>query len=140
MEKPMTSGSPGAPLSGVSVQAPSAPAPVVAMPPAAATLPPPTPTLPARSTDDLAAYSGAFDDSVHPDVADDIDDDVRDTDEPESEPAEAAPPARSSSLGFPAASDVPEPRTADDDEPERPSPIVRPDRSGRLSARLSARR
>src|SRR6185503_3133235 len=84
---PMTSGSPGAPLSGVSVQAPSAPAPVVAMPPAAATLPPPTPTLPARSTDDLAAYSGAFDDSVHPDVADDVEDDIRETDEPESEPA-----------------------------------------------------
>jgi len=137
---PVTSGTSGAAPSGVSVQAPSAPAPVVAMPPAAATLPPPTATLPARSTDDLAAYSGAFDDSVHPDVADDVEDDIRETDEPESEPAEAAPPARSSSLGFPAASDVPDPRTADDDESERPSPIARPDRSGRLTARLSARR
>jgi hypothetical protein len=35
---------------------------------------------------------------------------------------------------------VPDPRTADDDESERPSPIARPDRSGRLTARLSARR
>jgi hypothetical protein len=113
------------------------------MPPAAATLPPPTATLPARSVDDLApAYSDSFDS----DDSDDSDtepggvaDRDRD-DEPESEPVEVASTTRSPGLGFPSTSDVPEPRTADDDEAERPSPIARPDRTGRLTARISARR
>ena len=45
-----------------------------------------------------------------------------------------------SGLSFPSTSDVPDPRIADDDDSERPSPIARPDRTSRLAARISARR
>ena len=125
-------------------------APVSAMPPAAATLPPPTATLSARSVDDLAPdYGDAYDGTGngHPATdrddsgvdSGDVDDRIRD-DEPENEPAELVSSPRSPGLGFPSTSDVPEPRPADDDEPERPSPIARPDRTSRLASRISARR
>jgi hypothetical protein len=122
--------------------------PVAAMPPAAATLPPPTATLPARSVDDLTpAYGDAFDSDGRDDSDDSDESDTsgsvvdRDrADEPENEPVEAVSPTRSPGLGFPSTSEVPEPRTADDDDAERPSPIARPDRTGRLTARISARR
>jgi cell division septum initiation protein DivIVA len=128
--------------------------PVSAMPPAAATLPPPTATLPPRPADDDLgpAYTDAYssshlsiDDLGGPETADDVDE-SDDTGfdsrvaaiEPEIDQVSAA--SLQSGPGFPSTSDVPEPRTAADDEPERPSPIARQDRSSRLAARISARR
>ena len=125
---------------------------VSAMPPAAATLPPPTATLPPRPADDdlgpaytdtYGAHRADVDDLgiSGVDDSDDVDPDSRATDvtrDDEIEPAveaETAGPGRSTGVGFPSASDVPEPRTEDDDE--RPSPIAR---SNRLAARISARR
>jgi cell division septum initiation protein DivIVA len=111
---------------------PAAHSPVSAMPPAAATLPPPTATLPPQPVDDLGpAYADAFDESGSDDVS--TGDTVDDEDESVALPERSEP-------GFPSTSDVPEPRIADVDEAERPSPIARSDRSGRLAARISARR
>jgi cell division septum initiation protein DivIVA len=113
--------------------------PVSAMPPAAITVAPPTATLPPRPLDDLApAYADAFDESGSDDAV--LTDDavmVSATTDDEDEPVER--PARSGP-GFPSTSDVPEPRIADDDAAERPSPIARSDRTGRLAARISSRR
>jgi hypothetical protein len=73
-------------------------------------------------------------------------DDVRvDEAEPEREPV-STPSSHPTETVFPSTAevrapqhdvDVPEPRTADDDESDRPSPGVRP---GRLAARISSRR
>ncbi|HEX5810803.1 MAG TPA: hypothetical protein VFY38_01765 [Pseudonocardia sp.] len=145
----------GAPLSGMPPQAASmpAPGPVAAMPPAAVTLPPPTATLPVQPSDDLPpVYAETFDDVTGPvdddlnNVDDDDLDDVRVEEvEPEREPL-SSPSSRSTAPGFPSTADVrapqddvdvPEPRTTDDDESDRPSPNARP---GRLAARISSRR
>jgi hypothetical protein len=123
-----------------------APSTVAAMPPAAAALPPPTATLAARSFDDLSpAYADAFDDTEMNAPADAAPDDAFDaTIATESETTEATA-QRFTGPGFPSTEDVrgddvPEPRTTADDEPERPSPVARPERPSRLSARISSRR
>jgi cell division septum initiation protein DivIVA len=127
-------------------QAAFAPSTVTAMPPAAAALPPPTATLAARSVDDLSpAYADAFDDTEMNAPADAAPDDAFDaTIATESETTEATA-QRFTGPGFPSTEDVrgddvPEPRTTADDEPERPSPVARPERPSRLSARISSRR
>jgi hypothetical protein len=125
-----------------------APSTVTAMPPAAATLPPPTATLAARSFDDLSpSYADAFDDTEMNAPADTApDDDAFDAPiATERETTEATTSSRFTGPGFPSTADVrgddvPEPRTAADDEPERPSPVARPERPSRLSARISSRR
>ena len=123
-----------------------APSTVTAMPPAAAALPPPTATPAARSFDDLSpAYADAFDDTEMNAPADAAPDDAFDaTIATESETTEATA-QRFIGPGFPSTEDVrgddvPEPRTTADDEPERPSPVARPERPSRLSARISSRR
>jgi hypothetical protein len=87
-------------------------------------------------------YAETFDDVAGP--VDDGDDDVR-IDEVEPEPVSTSS-SRSTGPGFPSTADVrtphddvdvPEPRTTDDDESDRPSPNARP---GRLAARISSRR
>ncbi|MDT0348087.1 coiled-coil domain-containing protein [Pseudonocardia charpentierae] len=129
-----------------------APSTVTAMPPAAAALPPPTATLAARPFDDLSpAYADAFDDTEMPAPADaapakdTFDDDAFDAAIATEREATEATAQRFTGPGFPSTDDVrgddvPEPRTAADDEPERPSPVARPERPSRLSSRLSSRR
>lgn len=131
----------GAPLAGLP-QAASVPGPgpVAAMPPASV-------TLPVHPSDDLPpVYAETFDDVSSP--VDDRDDDVRVDDvEPEEEPEPVSTSAsRSTGRGLPPTADirtphddvdVPDPRTTDDDESDRPSPSARP---GRLAARISSRR
>jgi hypothetical protein len=141
----------GTPLAGLPQAASMpAPGPVAAMPPAAATLPPPTATLPVQPSHDLPpVYAETFDDVAGP--VDDRNDDVRVDDvrvdevEPEPEPVSTSS-SRSTGSVFPSTADVrtphddvevPEPRTTDDDESDRPSPSARP---GRLAARISSRR
>ena len=134
----------GAPLAGLpQASSEPAPGPVAAMPPAAVTLPPPTATLPVQPSHDLPpVYAETFDDVAGP--VDDRDDDVHEV-ELEPEPVSASS-SRSTGPGFPSTADlptphddvdVPESRTADDDESDRPSPSVRP---GRLATRISSRR
>jgi cell division septum initiation protein DivIVA len=124
-----------------------APSTVTAMPPAAAALPPPTATLAARSFDDLSpAYADAFDDTEMNAPGDAAPDDAFDAAiATERETTDATTAQRFTGPGFPSTEDVrgddvPEPRTAADDEPERPSPVARPERPSRLSARISSRR
>jgi len=141
----------GTPLAGLPQAASMpAPGPAAAMPPAAATLPPPTATLPVQPSHDLPpVYAETFDDVAGP--VDDRNDDVRVDDvrvdevEPEPEPVSTSS-SRSTGSVFPSTADVrtphddvevPEPRTTDDDESDRPSPSARP---GRLAARISSRR
>jgi hypothetical protein len=123
-----------------------APSTVTAMPPAAAALPPPTATLAARSFDDLSpSYADAFDDTEMNAPADAAPDDAFDAEIASERETTEATAQRFTEPGFPSTEDirgddVPEPRTAADDEPERPSPVARPERPSRLSSRLSSRR
>jgi hypothetical protein len=127
-------------------QAAFAPSTVTAMPPAAAALPPPTATLAARSFDDLSpAYADAFDDTEMNAPADAAPDDALDAAIATERETTETSAQRFTGPGFPSTADVrgddvPEPRTAADDEPERPSPVARPERPSRLSARISSRR
>lgn len=114
----------------------SAPGPVAAMSP-------PTVTLPVQPSHDLPpVHSETSDDVAGP--VDDRPDDVS-ADEIEPEPVSTSS-SGSTDPGFLSTVDVrtphddvdvPEPRTRDDDEPDRPSPGARP---GRLAARISSRR
>jgi hypothetical protein len=112
------------------------------MPPAATTVAPPTATLSARSYDDLPPAYEAFDDTAMDAAPVDAPDPLDDGIAAEDGPLEVDTSDRSTGPGFPSTADVrdvPEPRTVDD-EPERPSPVARSERSSRLAARISSRR